>query len=539
MYLSRNNQILPEEHTCFLETDEYVVFWEGLIFVKGIPCGEESVEFFLKKVKNGGIREACQSLSGNFSCILYDKSQKKYHAFIDNDGFSLLFFNNRTISTSFLTLTNEINPTFGDLNPFAVIEFVHSGWIFGSTPFFNNIRIVDPDQLITFSEHGLELISEKKLENICPCLSPKRTFLETFSNIAISLKNKKISLDLTGGTDTRLLALLFKNEGVKFEAATMGTPGHPDVKIAGKLATLLDLSHHIAYHNVRDTKALLKELDELFVASDGLCDIFRMHKFGYYLQKGRKHRGIDLVITGNGGELYKFAQWWTIMKESRQDTIVRLARSGKVSWYSSSQIPYDFFSDQFRKFAFDYKSWLVSNLTKKFTKGKGKTLADKIFFEYSVRGSYRAARTNGRLINVYAPLLDRELVACALAIPAYDRFFSNFHRKLISSLNRQVAQMETTEPKYGYWKGASWLFGNLKKKFERKLKRLNKHALGKKKLFDPSLYYLVKHSEIGRKNIEYLTTCGILRPEIDIEKIDDECFGRLFSLSELLKRVNA
>jgi len=185
-------------------------------------------------------------------------------------------------------------------------------------------------------------------------------------------------------------------------------------------------------------------------------------------------------------------------------------------------------------------SWLARNLTRRFAKVSGRSLADKIFFEYSVRGAYRT-QTNGRREKVYAPLLDRELVACALAIPTYDRFFSNFHRKLISSLNRQASHIETTSPLYGYLKGLNWLlFGKHKGKLER-LNRFiglsHKAEARRTESCNRNLCYVVKRSERGRENIEYLKACGILRSTIDIEEIDDRFFGRLFSLAELLKRV--
>ncbi len=144
-------------------------------------------------------------------------------------------------------------------------------------------------------------------------------------------------------------------------------------------------------------------------------------------------------------------------------------------------------------------------------------------------------------IKTYAPLLDRELVACALAIPPYHRFFSAFHRSLISSLNRDASQIETTDPRYGYLKGLNWLlFG----KHKRKLERLNrfiglphKAEARRTESCDRNVCYVVERSQRGRENMEYLKTCGILRSTIDIEEIDDRFFGRLFSLAELLKRV--
>lgn len=175
-----------------------------------------------------------------------------------------------------------------------------------------------------------------------------------------------------------------------------------------------------------------------------------------------------------------------------------------------------------------------------------------------MRGDYRLSNDN-RVLRVYATLVDRELVACAHGITAFDRFFPNFHRKIIKSLNPTVSQMQITNPRYGYVKGINWLLGKVKKKIENKVdeyQRLvgfsretgnqneptdwsviiydaNKAAMK----WSYSLYDVAKHSRKGYENIEYLKTCGILNPDIDTADIDNLFFGRLFSLAQLLKKV--
>ena len=204
--------------------------------------------------------------------------------FVDNGGFSLLFYNDLSISTSFLSLIDNSKVTVEDLNPYAVIEFVHSGWIFGETPFFNSINIVSPDQILMSSENGWESLS-KDLEEVYPSSNPLSTFQKTLSDIATSLRNNKLSLHLTGGTDTRLLNSLFKHEGLHYEVSTTGRRGDPDVEIASRLAELMGLKHHINFPTVGDKESVLEELRELFVIGDGLGDLFRLHQYGYHVQK--------------------------------------------------------------------------------------------------------------------------------------------------------------------------------------------------------------------------------------------------------------
>jgi len=91
MYLGIDRKVVPEKHMSFFENDKYAVFWERLIFAKGIPSGQESVKTFISKISSDGIREACQGFSGNYCCVVSDKSEKKHYAFIDSDGLAQLF----------------------------------------------------------------------------------------------------------------------------------------------------------------------------------------------------------------------------------------------------------------------------------------------------------------------------------------------------------------------------------------------------------------------------------------------------------------
>ena len=151
----------------------------------------------------------------------------------------------------------------------------------------------------------------------------------------------------------------------------------------------------------------------LFQASDGVCDVFVLHGFGYHLP-----------LVG---------------AEGRKAMIERLVSSGIVNWYSGSGIPYGYFSDEYRRRSQNYVSRVIGKLTKAFPREKGMHLADRIFYEYSVRGNCWSLY-NGRPVKIYCPLLERELVSCAFAIPLHEKLFSNFHVNLISSFDKHAAR---------------------------------------------------------------------------------------------------
>lgn len=197
MFIDSDRKVLIDSYTHLYDSDKFSVHWEGLIFIKGILSGVDSIRVFLDEVLERGIRVACKVLSGNFCSVLHDKLRNTNYFFIDNDGLSRLFCDDQLISSSFLALTSRVNVTLTDLNPLSIIEFIHSGRIFGSKPFFNNINILSPHEILVMSDKGMELTS-KEIERIFPALSHEETFLDAFTKIVTSLRNRKLKLHLTG-----------------------------------------------------------------------------------------------------------------------------------------------------------------------------------------------------------------------------------------------------------------------------------------------------------------------------------------------------
>ncbi len=110
---------------------------------------------------------------------------------------------------------------------------------------------------------------------------------------------------LTGGIDSRLLAVLLSYFGVPFEVAASGVRGTTDLVIAEKVAKVLDRHFHITYHHIDDFESTVPEI---FGLGDGLFDVVRYHR-AFQLQRDRISRGVSLVMSGTGGELFKDF-WW-------------------------------------------------------------------------------------------------------------------------------------------------------------------------------------------------------------------------------------
>jgi len=248
-------------------------------------------------------------------------------------------------------------------------------------------------------------------------------FLEAWQGLAGTIGREKISVDLTGGTDSRVIVAVLDWLGVEFETAVSGTARHSDIVISQQVATALGNNHphHPCIHRV-DPERLWQELYETVRAVDGVADGVSAHRL-YQLFKDRLSRGISLVIGGSGGELYKDGGWWraaTLLwpgHNAGRCLIRRLVRSGLIGWGLEAKTPNSILHPALRTVANSYKGKLFTTLLKRYGDklyDGVHRLADRLFLEYSVR----APRGFGdRILTSYNPLLDVNWVRVGINLP--------------------------------------------------------------------------------------------------------------------------
>lgn len=540
MLLLKNQTVIAKEGVNTFENEKYKVFWEGCLFIKGSLSGLDSIKLFVEEIERVGIKKSCCILWGSFSCFVYDRNKNIYYAFVDNGRGSPLFYADSLISTSFLSLLNHSNLKIKDISPFNIVEFVLTGLVFTEEIFSEKIKIIKTDEIIVSSSSGIT-IEHKEIKDIFSLESPKTTvqmFLDVFQNIVFSLKNNRISVDLTGGTDTRLLFSILKHYGMKFETAVSGTPGHSDINISLEVAQKMGLKHYVTYHTVKNID-LEEEMENVFKACDGLSNILDYHRL-YQFEQQRKKRDINLAIGGSGGELYKDGGWWRTAfstgpgHQKNKATIKKLVNSGLASWGSSPIPPHKLFSEKYHKISLNYKNYLLGFLTKKFNEANKYRTADKNFYEYSVispRGS------GHRIINHYHPLLDWQIVILGINLPWRKRFFHNFYREIITSINPEVARLTTDRG--GMTTSTEFI------PFLKELKNLQFYYLKKIKIkksvkipsTNPELYSKTRKTKEIKKIIKLLKTHEILHSDIDLNDINNRYLGRLLTLGKVLKRL--
>lgn len=519
--------------------NNFTIYWEGLVFINGIKSGEDSVKFFMIELQRVGIEKVCQLLKGIFFILVEKKEDGDAYAFVDNIGLYQSFYTKDKISTSFLEIVKHEKCSVSDIDPKAVVEFLYFRILFSNRTLFSFINRIPGDKIFHFShEQGTMHTLQKNIPKINETSDDEiKSFHDIFEGLAISLSNRNVSIDLTGGIDSRLIAILLDFFGLKFETATSGGASeYEDVSISKKVANILG---HPWYSTIHSASCFEKDIPELFSTSEGLHDILNYHRM-FQLQKARLKRGIDTVISGVGGELFK-DDWWL------QDFPFYYKRSANIEKLVDMRIMtskplHSILTKSYSQISYSLRSKIIQDISQYTLETNTKTY-DNIFLNFRMKDIAGRELTNhSSFLQAYAPFLDLDIARIGFNLPRKSRLFNIFHRKEITKINSLIANIATTEGGMSASLGIISMINDLpkytKNRFNRLLLKLRKRNKSFTNLNDPDFYSHVRNMEIVQDSFKTLKDIGVLRKNIEIEQVDDHHLGTILTLSLLVESIN-
>ena len=135
--------------------------------------------------------------------LVEDNRSASRYVLVDNSGMFHVFCSGSGISTSFLELAASQGSRATDLNPEAVVEFLHFGYISFGRTLLKNIVKLSPEQIVRISRTGISFIP-KSLPSFES--QPTRSLVDLLRDFTSSVAAERVSVDLTGGMDTRSLS---------------------------------------------------------------------------------------------------------------------------------------------------------------------------------------------------------------------------------------------------------------------------------------------------------------------------------------------
>ena len=370
---------------------------------------------------------------------MFDRQRRIWQIAVDNAGLYKVFQARGVAATSFLELASERPDLRGSLKPEAVIDFVAHGCVYGPATFLSGIRKLRAEEVLELDARypGSVRLSTKRLP--LP-LVDSEAVLARIGHLARSLAGRKVSADLTGGADTRLLVCLLRQHGLDPEFAVCGLPNSADVIIAERIASLLGSP---LLTNQPDLSALEDELEQCFLAGDGQIDSAFFHIDWRHAQV-RLARGVEVIVHGGGGAHFKdFYAFQDFPLYGR-------SRANFRRYYDLRVCPVELPRHYFTPRGADIASQARERALAAYEPYAGPTnneSYDRV--SYFLRapefhgGNYATYINLG--LDVAAPLLEYENALVGMRLSPWLRFFNGWHRRVLSAHCPTLAALPTTE----------------------------------------------------------------------------------------------
>jgi asparagine synthase (glutamine-hydrolysing) len=230
------------------------------------------------------------------------------------------------VSTSSLALARFLAAPADRL---AVQSFLLSGYHFGAGTHWRGIERLEPGQVLRVGPHGQsrEHYWRPQVDPDVHSLSLRRA-ADHCIDVAVDAFRSRLAdrpetwIDLTGGYDSRLLALLLRRAGVAFRANTRHTTDPDDVAIARRIADLTGCGWvHPELPADWDT-VLPRELDSSLAWGDGQLEVLQLSRVSWVHRQ--LARTLPSLLSGGGGEHLQFAAWKSEFAAAGRSTRVNL-----------------------------------------------------------------------------------------------------------------------------------------------------------------------------------------------------------------------
>ena len=419
----------------------FTIAWRGYAWYPGQREGEDSISAIGRELHSHSLAELAPRLKGVYGLFVYDHKLREWYITGDPSGLFRIYYSNIVVSTRFLNLCSHIRAKPVDIIADNVIEYIAHGAILGEETFLRQIRVLRDHELISLNNkdgrESLRILSKKSTD---PAENPEEILVEIVRGIKESLEGRRLSVDLTGGLDSRILVCLCTNEDLPFETAISGREDNPDVIIARRISEIIGREFYCTPHHV---DRLDDELSLVFEVGDAHTDVLHYHRDLQHA-KARLNRGINLMMHGGGGEFYRDHSFVHDFPRygSPHSNLERLYRLRVCPL----PIPQAMLTERGRRILSGIEARTIEKF-KNYVSSTNNETCERVYLHLRLPEFMGAFYSNyiHLGLDVVAPFFDREAIEGIMRTSPWSRFFALWHRRFLTRRCPTLSRLPTMD----------------------------------------------------------------------------------------------
>ncbi len=517
--------------------------WSGFLYDSQGRTQTRAVDHLLEELAAGRpLIQVAATLRGAFFLAVHDQASDTTWCCIDDSGLYSAYCTDRVVSSSFLDLCRREGIGSADFSPSAMIEFLQLGNVYFGETLTPRVRRLSADELIEVGPAGVTR-HDKGIGTLATRPAVDDWMIATAA-LAEALRGEQVSVDLTGGFDSRMLACLLHAHGVPFEAALSGRETSEDACLGRAVAEALGVDYHFT---VYDPSKLLDQLPATLQRLDGLGGLILLNHRLIQLGQDRAARGATVSLKGSGGELYKDFFW-------TQDFPFYRSRKTRIDRLHRLRIEFELLQPNYltaaayRTFQ-QRRAYRRQELQRRYAATYNTQSYDNVYFYERVQTWNSRAITSSQLADlaVHAPLCELTLARIGYHAPRRQRFFNRLHRQVITAAAPAAARIKTTDrtsASAGRIDMLRDLAGYVQAKSRKAAKKLSQlvanrtHFESSDYAPDTELIARIAGSEIGRDSFEQLKAHDLLQTSATFDDLSPRFRQHAIVLGWTLARLS-
>jgi hypothetical protein len=420
--------------------EELTIGWKGHVFLADGRTGKAVARWLETELTQHGLEAFAHitaMMRGVYGLFVKDRKKGDWLIRCDDNGYYRIYYDAHDVSTSLLELWAR-RPQAP--SPQALVDFVLHGFVYGGHTFAPHIRRLRGGEILRLTAGQPPRVESR--HRVVPQTTDLVAEIEAhFDALAVSLRDRRTSVDLTAGLDTRLIACLLHRRGLAFEAAVSGEPESLDVVLGRRVAELLGVPFFVWR---QDLSRLEDELPLVFVAADGQHEMRSFPRDWQHAQQ-RLARQIEVIVHGGGTSPFKdgdFVQDFPFYGSRRID----FQRLYRLRW-RPVRLPAKLLGVQGQAQVVEAEARALSAMQTECQGSTNNESYNRVAVELrgpEVYGRYFSSYINLGL-DVAAPLGEWRYLQLAMRLSPWARFMVRWHRRMLDRNCPALAALPTSD----------------------------------------------------------------------------------------------